>query len=102
VETDKVIFSAAHPGQGGSGHINCQPKEYWRKRFANNYFEYNEDETRRFVQFMESGYHMGWLSMNCMIFTRVKPDKFGDKNYSVIDAEERPQARRIGEYLSKS
>lgn len=25
--TDTIIFSAAHPGQGGSGHINCQPKE---------------------------------------------------------------------------
>jgi SAM-dependent methyltransferase len=28
-----IIFSAAHPGQGGTGHINEQPKEYWIQRF---------------------------------------------------------------------
>jgi len=28
-----VVFSAASPGQGGIGHINEQPKEYWLTRF---------------------------------------------------------------------
>ncbi len=28
-----VLFSAAPPGQGGEGHINCQPLSYWRKIF---------------------------------------------------------------------
>ncbi len=27
----QVLFSAAPPGQGGGGHINCQPLSYWRK-----------------------------------------------------------------------
>ena len=25
----KLIFTAASPGQGGEGHYNEQPKEYW-------------------------------------------------------------------------
>ena len=28
-----VLFSAAPPGQGGEGHVNCQPLSYWRKIF---------------------------------------------------------------------
>ncbi len=31
---DKVLFSAATPGQGGEDHINEQPFEYWRLLFA--------------------------------------------------------------------
>lgn len=28
-----VLFSAAMPGQGGTGHINCQPPQYWAALF---------------------------------------------------------------------
>jgi hypothetical protein len=28
------MFSAAVPGQGGEHHINEQPLEYWRRKFA--------------------------------------------------------------------
>lgn len=28
-----VVFTAAPPGQGGTGHINEQPKTYWETRF---------------------------------------------------------------------
>ncbi len=31
---DRVLFSAAVPGQGGEFHINEQPLEYWRALFA--------------------------------------------------------------------
>jgi hypothetical protein len=30
---DVVVFSAAVPGQGGKGHINLQPPEYWMDLF---------------------------------------------------------------------
>ena len=29
-----VVFSAAHPGQAGTLHMNERPAEYWRARFA--------------------------------------------------------------------
>jgi len=28
-----LIFSAARPGQGGTGHISCRPAEYWAQEF---------------------------------------------------------------------
>lgn len=31
--SDVVMFSAALPGQGGTGHVNEQPLSYWRKLF---------------------------------------------------------------------
>ena len=30
---DRVLFSAAIPGQGGLHHINEQPPEYWKRKF---------------------------------------------------------------------
>ena len=30
-----VVFTAAPPGQGGTGHVNEQPRAYWERRFAN-------------------------------------------------------------------
>lgn len=32
--SDLILFSAATPGQGGDGHINEQPHEYWDAKFA--------------------------------------------------------------------
>ncbi|HET6779033.1 MAG TPA: class I SAM-dependent methyltransferase [Gemmatimonadales bacterium] len=31
---DVIMFSAAVPGQGGEYHVNEQPLEYWREKFA--------------------------------------------------------------------
>lgn len=31
--SDIILFSAAHPGQGGDNHINEQPFEYWQMKF---------------------------------------------------------------------
>ena len=35
---DIVLFSAAHPGQGGDGHINEQPMTYWTSKFDKHGF----------------------------------------------------------------
>ena len=40
-----VIFSAARPGQGGDGHINCQNKSYWVHRFEKRGFRYDQFAT---------------------------------------------------------
>ncbi|MBU6397369.1 MAG: methyltransferase domain-containing protein [Rhodospirillales bacterium] len=36
---DAVLFSAAPPGQGGAGHINERPYEFWRALFAAKGYE---------------------------------------------------------------
>jgi cyclopropane fatty-acyl-phospholipid synthase-like methyltransferase len=33
-----IIFSGAPPGQSGSGHINCQTKEFWIDKFSSHLF----------------------------------------------------------------
>ena len=33
LHSDRIIFSAAAPGQDGQHHINCQWPEYWQKKF---------------------------------------------------------------------
>jgi len=35
---DNVLFSAAIPNQGGTGHINEQWQEYWAEKFYANGF----------------------------------------------------------------
>jgi len=34
-----VLFSAATPGQGGEHHVNEQPLDYWREKFARHGFD---------------------------------------------------------------
>jgi len=34
-----ILFSAAVPGQGGEQHVNEQPLEYWRAKFAARGYE---------------------------------------------------------------
>jgi SAM-dependent methyltransferase len=36
---DVILFSAAVPHQGGEHHVNEQPPEYWRKRFADRGYD---------------------------------------------------------------
>ena len=38
-----IIFSAAQPNQGGSGHINCQPRDFWINKFNNKGMSLNTD-----------------------------------------------------------
>lgn len=36
---DVILFSAAVPDQGGEHHVNEQPPEYWRRRFASRGYQ---------------------------------------------------------------
>jgi 2-polyprenyl-3-methyl-5-hydroxy-6-metoxy-1,4-benzoquinol methylase len=45
-----ILFSAAQPGQGGSGHINCQPKSFWIEKFAIHSFIYDEPLTKQILK----------------------------------------------------
>lgn len=44
-----VLFSAAPPGQGGSGHINCQPKSFWIQKFNSRGVFENEEMTKTII-----------------------------------------------------
>jgi 2-polyprenyl-3-methyl-5-hydroxy-6-metoxy-1,4-benzoquinol methylase len=45
-ENGVILYSAAQPGQPGTGHINCQPKEFWVKIFNSFNFFVDEDLTK--------------------------------------------------------
>ena len=89
-----LIFSAAAPGQGGDGHINCREKPYWRELFQRYGFQEDPDKTRQLVTFMAGGPHMGWFTQNVMVLT-----SYGYRNFTTINAEEAPQAERLASFV---
>jgi hypothetical protein len=38
--SDRILMTAATPGQGGHYHVNCKPFEYWINKFAHKGFIY--------------------------------------------------------------
>lgn len=67
---DTVVFTAAPRGQGGIGHINEQPYEFWRELFADNHFRYREELSQRIRGRMEKEQVVEWIASNLMVFTR--------------------------------
>jgi len=64
-----VVFTAAPPGQGGSGHINEQERPYWVERFRNHgMMERQELRARVAAGFRDA--RSSWLAANVMVFTR--------------------------------
>jgi len=65
-----VIWSAAQPGQGGVGHVNCQHPIYWTGLaqsvgFVRDYAL--EDDLHEWIT---AGYHMGWFARNRQVWRR--------------------------------
>jgi len=65
-----LIWSAAHPEQGGIGHINCRPKDHWHTLLESCGMRRDHDRESQLLHYIRSGYHMGWFSMNAMVFVR--------------------------------
>ena len=65
--SDIVLFSAAVPGQGGTGHLNEQPHSYWIDRFTARGFSPDQTWRNRFSRrFSVSPWYRG----NMIVFTR--------------------------------
>ena len=66
----KLIFSAAQPGQGGIGHINCRPPHWWDFKFQTRGLKrlYKLEEEMKTE--IKKGYHMGWFINNAMVFEK--------------------------------
>jgi SAM-dependent methyltransferase len=64
-----VIFSAAQPGQGGTGHINEQSAAYWIQRFRRRSFRFERSATDK----MRSGFRVNnaalWFQRNVIVMT---------------------------------
>lgn len=65
-----LIWSSAQPGQGGSGHINCQPKVFWEDLIIKSGMARCPEIEKDLFIFMKSGYHIGWFVQNGMVFRK--------------------------------
>lgn len=64
-----LIWTAAQPGQGGDGHINCQPKEFWKNLFSKK-LTLDENKTEEVLSFIKNGVYMGWFLNNLIVFKK--------------------------------
>jgi SAM-dependent methyltransferase len=66
-----VVFTAARPGQGGTGHINEQPPEYWIERFARSGLSHSRELSDALATgFRATGVDAAYLNENVMVFQR--------------------------------
>lgn len=66
-----LVFTAAEPGQGGDGHINCQPHEWWREKFEARGLMYLPDATERLRETWRwSTGGCTWYPRNVQVLTR--------------------------------
>lgn len=66
----RVVFSAAHPNQGGHLHVNERPAEYWRARFETLSYEVSplDGEFRRRLAQLDLP---PWYAANAHVFDRI-------------------------------
>lgn len=73
-----IVFSAAHPGQGGFRHINERPKQYWLDLFfAKNWIE-DSSQTKEALAVLQYAQAPDYLMNNLVILHPRK--SFQDRN----------------------
>jgi SAM-dependent methyltransferase len=83
--SENIIFGAAIPGQGGTGHINEQPHLFWADKFIKH--GYNVSDCLR-IKFMEDKRIPFWYRQNILVFTKNKKlNLAGNINFSVPDRD---------------
>src|SRR5690606_35475831 len=82
--SDAVLFSAAIPGQGGTGHVNEQWPTYWIERFAARGFRL-ADVVRPAI--WEDDRMPYWYRQNTLLF--VKESRLADAPAALREAVER-------------
>jgi SAM-dependent methyltransferase len=69
--SDRVIFTAATPGQGGTDHVNEQPNEYWTDKFAARGFTYDKELSHAWREEWRRNIAVAsWYADNVMIVSR--------------------------------
>jgi SAM-dependent methyltransferase len=66
-----VIFTAAHPGQGGIGHLNEQPPEYWTELFKAHGFQPSHETVADWQSAWTAAGVANFYTRNLMIFQRT-------------------------------
>ena len=86
-----LIWTAAQPGQGGHGHINCQPKAYWDAKFRAAGLRPYHLGTSKLYSYIAAGPHMGWFLNNLMVFVHNEAASPHDRTTGERDHDIRDQ-----------
>lgn len=65
-----ILFSAAPPGQGGSGHINCQPKRFWLDKFEERGIYQNDELSKTIIENWNKLGAPDYICSNLMVLER--------------------------------
>jgi SAM-dependent methyltransferase len=66
-----VLMTAAPPGQGGTGHLNEQPNEYWIAKFQSRGFQLDQESTDAFRQQWREADVAGFYHQNVLVFRKA-------------------------------
>ena len=66
-----IYFSAAPPGQGGRGHINCRPMSEWTRWFEARGWRLDEGKTAALASTTQRLEKALWLHGNSVIFGKL-------------------------------
>ena len=67
----RLVFSAAQPGQGGEGHINCKAPLYWMEKFLEKGLHKDDWENVTMKAYLlHHGCTFGWFINNAMVFKK--------------------------------
>ncbi len=67
---DRVIFTAATPGQGGTDHINEQPRDYWIAKFRDRKYCYRSELTELWSEEWRQSGVAYWYWANVFVFEK--------------------------------
>jgi SAM-dependent methyltransferase len=70
VASERIVFTAAPPGQGGLDHVNEQPREYWLHKFEHAGWILDPLVTGLLAQKWAPITRLSHLSKNLTVFTR--------------------------------
>lgn len=65
-----LVFTAAQPGQGGTGHINTRTRAEWAKLLTEAGLTRTTKQEQLLKDYMQQGAHMGWFTQNLLVFER--------------------------------
>lgn len=66
-----LIWSAAAPGQGGIGHVNCQTRDFWVHQFTSAGLQVYEEAYNDLMYYLSDKYRMGWFTNNAIVFKKI-------------------------------
>ena len=71
--SDTVVMTAAGPGQGGTDHVNEQPKDYWIAKFQARGLTLDSKLSPEFSAEWRAAGVADFYYQNLMIFRRAQP-----------------------------